>query len=179
MALNHIFPFSRAEHGRRWREAPDEGSERSEGSCHQHRALCAQPSPALTRPSPTAWARGKYLKALNTLFPSPLWGGVRGGGLVVFQTSECRCINSAIDAPRRGPDANSFDTPRPPPLTPPHKGEGNVGGEPALFLQHHSKPSPYSRHPGESRDPLNSLNASSAAQMSLIQWVPAFAGMTD
>jgi hypothetical protein len=36
---------------------------------------------------------------------------------------------------------------------------------------------PY-RHPGESRDPLNSINAGSAAQIALIQWVPAFAGMT-
>ena len=35
------------------------------------------------------------------------------------------------------------------------------------------------RHPGESRDPLNLVHASSAAQIVLIQWVPAFAGMTN
>ena len=34
------------------------------------------------------------------------------------------------------------------------------------------------RHPGENRDPLNSFHASSTAQISLVQWIPAFAGMT-
>jgi hypothetical protein len=33
------------------------------------------------------------------------------------------------------------------------------------------------RHPGESRDPLNSFHASSAAQFALIQWVPTFVGV--
>jgi hypothetical protein len=35
------------------------------------------------------------------------------------------------------------------------------------------------RHPGESRDPLNSRHAGCAAQISLIQGGPAFAGMTN
>jgi hypothetical protein len=36
----------------------------------------------------------------------------------------------------------------------------------------------YYRHPGESRDPLNSFSAISAAQIALIEWAPAFAGVT-
>jgi hypothetical protein len=34
------------------------------------------------------------------------------------------------------------------------------------------------RHPGESRDPLNSFHTPGTTQIALIQWVPAFAGMT-
>jgi hypothetical protein len=37
----------------------------------------------------------------------------------------------------------------------------------------------YFRHPGESRDPLNSLQASRAARLRLSRGAPAFAGMTD
>src|SRR5436309_3693329 len=37
---------------------------------------------------------------------------------------------------------------------------------------------PTTRHPGESRGPLNSLHPSSASRVALIQGVPAFAGMT-
>jgi hypothetical protein len=37
----------------------------------------------------------------------------------------------------------------------------------------------YYRHPGESRDPVNSFSAISAAQIALIQWAPAFAGATE
>jgi hypothetical protein len=43
------FPFSRAEHGRRWREAPDEGPSESEGVSIRPLASLA----ALTRPSGT------------------------------------------------------------------------------------------------------------------------------
>jgi hypothetical protein len=35
------------------------------------------------------------------------------------------------------------------------------------------------RHPGESLDPLNSTAASSAAEIALIQWTPACAGVTN
>lgn len=35
------------------------------------------------------------------------------------------------------------------------------------------------RHPGESRDPLNSFRAGSAAGVAQVYWVPAFAGMTS
>jgi hypothetical protein len=47
-----------------------------------------------------------------------------------------------------------------------------------LKLLHTKSPPPTTRHPDESRGLLNSLHAISAAQISLIHWVPAFAGMT-
>jgi hypothetical protein len=36
---------------------------------------------------------------------------------------------------------------------------------------------PTIRHPGESRDPLNSSRVTSAARAELIQWIPTYAGM--
>jgi hypothetical protein len=44
-------------------------------------------------------------------FPSPLWGGIKGGGREVSLMSPIK--NGEIT--------------RPPPLTPPRKGEGNYG----------------------------------------------------
>ena len=38
---------------------------------------------------------------------------------------------------------------------------------------------PLSRHPGESRDPFIAPQAGSAARIALIQWAPAFAGVTS
>jgi hypothetical protein len=35
------------------------------------------------------------------------------------------------------------------------------------------------RHPGESRDPISLRNFDSASRMDRIQWIPAFAGMTE
>jgi hypothetical protein len=37
----------------------------------------------------------------------------------------------------------------------------------------------FNRHPGESRDPLNSARAGSAARTALIQWTPACAGVMN
>jgi hypothetical protein len=37
---------------------------------------------------------------------------------------------------------------------------------------------PLNRHPGESREPLNSFRAISTARIEFIQWIPVFAGMT-
>src|SRR5439155_21632439 len=34
------------------------------------------------------------------------------------------------------------------------------------------------RHPGESRDPLNTRKAGGAARVEIIKWVPTFVGMT-
>lgn len=56
-----------------------------------------------------------------TLTPSsPLWGGIEGGGSAALVVSRMK---------RRLPNHLRTGAKRPPPLTPPHKGEGdaNVG----------------------------------------------------
>jgi len=56
-------------------------------------------------------------------FPSPSRGGVRGGGLLLYLTSDLH------------PPLVSFrlcETTRPPPLAPPHKGEGNEDDHPVV-----------------------------------------------
>jgi hypothetical protein len=54
-------------------------------------------------------------------FPSPLWGGIKGGG------------RSGVDSPF---ELRLPDTSLPPPLTPPHKGEGKekYNSEHIVFL---------------------------------------------
>src|SRR5262249_62171860 len=85
------------------------------GLHHGPRPLCSSPMPSVGPPlgSPTPFAPPPvHFLACPALgaFPSPLWGGVRGGGRCVRQR---RCITASSPSP-----------------TLPHKGEGSRPSSP-------------------------------------------------